>query len=206
MLEYRDFSCARGGVVIFSNLNKTIESGSKVVVSGPNGVGKTSLLRMTGGFIKPSSGILLYEKEEVRYGKSDFGFCFYSGNSSLCNGSMTVLENLTFWANSFSTVEMLNPIMEYLSLMPFRDMRYDYLSSGWKKRVSIAVLPLSDADVWLMDEPFTYLDNEASVLVSEMIMAKTDGGGIVIVASHDKSYIDSNYSIIDMSEYTSAAN
>jgi heme exporter protein A len=168
-LQMHDLACRRGGRTLFEGLSVSLAAGDAVFISGPNGIGKSSLLRLVAGLLEPSAGHV--ERE---------------GRLALALDRQQSLSSaLGYWARidgvPFSAVgESLRRMeIEHLAKVPVR-----MLSTGQRKRAAIARVIASGAAIWLLDEPASGLDT-ASIDRLEHVMAHhRTSGGIVVVTSH----------------------
>ena len=171
-LVLKELSFAYGNENVFENLSLTLESGNSYLISAPSGRGKTTLLRLIAGLIKPKSG------EIIGGGLGNVAFAFQESRlfpalSALQNAAVSApKENATKLLLSFGFLE------EDLLKMPSE------LSGGMKQRVSLVRALLSDAPILLLDEPFKELDDKIKEIVYEVIREKAKKR-IVILVSHD---------------------
>lgn len=182
-------SASRSGDRVFSGLSFTVEAGEALVVTGPNGVGKTTLLRIVAGLLKADSG-------RVRLEGSPAGIetiaeaCHYLGHGNGMKHELTVRENLDFW-RAFMAGGLLNDLSinacdaaAAVGLETTLHLPYGYLSAGQQRRIAMARLLVVRRPVWLLDEPTAALDAAAEARFVEMTDAHLAGGGIAVVATH----------------------
>lgn len=169
-LTASDLFCRRGDRLLFGGLNLRLESGGALHLVGPNGIGKTSLLRMLAGFIAPSPG----------------GIVTWQGSLGLVDGRPSLDEHLplgkalAFWAR----LDGGGGPLERLGLADLVDVPVRYLSTGQRKRAAFARLIGQQAANWLLDEPLNGLDSQGTALVEDLIAEHRAAGGTVVVASH----------------------
>lgn len=173
-LVLEDVACARGGRTLFNGLSLNLESGSAALVRGPNGVGKSSLLRLIAGLLEPAQGTV---------------HC--AGRIALADDHLALdmqkplARALTFWAkldggNAENVADALAAMMiSHLAQVPVR-----MLSTGQRKRATLARVIASGADIWLLDEPGNGLDKDALALLDIAMARHRVAGGIVVAASH----------------------
>lgn len=171
--------------VIFKNLSFTAMPGSLVVVEGANGSGKTCLLRMITGRIKPTSGKISWNNINIHKDICAFNSNIsYIGHNNSLKLEQTTLENLDFWCKFRGSEKLLVPTITCFRLESVLHSAVGSLSAGWQRRVELAKLLLSDVGLWLLDEPEINLDAEAKDLLLNIIESKIRSGCIVVVASH----------------------
>jgi heme exporter protein A len=186
MLQTMALSCERGGLRLFSDLGFALQAGGLLRVRGANGSGKTTLLRALAGLTRPASG-------EVRWRGNAIGDEYRSemlflGHAAAVKDELTVLENLDFSSRisglDVSEAERRNAL-ESLGIARLANLPARYLSQGQRKRAALARLPLSSVvPLWLLDEPFAALDDEAIARVSALCAAHLAAGGMLVLTSH----------------------
>lgn len=184
-LVANDLTIARGDNVLCLHVSFTISSGQILHIQGPNGIGKTTLMMMLAGLIPVPS----LDKTKLMWGDQtpEDWSVLYIGHLSGLNTGLSVRENLRFVQSLNSDSDAnLDMALNAVGLSGYEDITVSQLSSGQKRRVSLARLWLTDdADrLWLLDEPFTALDAVMASRVSERLMEHTKAGGRVILTSH----------------------
>jgi heme exporter protein A len=183
-----NISCIRGGRRLFSGLSFSLNPGEIIHLSGANGAGKTSLLRIMCGALPAAEGT-------IKWNDSDFlengmethstRFSFLPADDSSLKALETVLENLRFWAAFWGiSKDACLGVLDKTGLSNLKDTPVRYLSAGQKRRVGLARMVLKKAPLWLLDEPFNGLDPEAHDLFIKEMNAHCAGGGMAVVASH----------------------
>ena len=178
----------RGDRCLFKNLDFALETGESILVKGPNGSGKTSLLRAVAGLMDLEEGLVRWRGTPIRDARQDYASeLAWFAHRTGCKGDLTLIENLEFEAGlrRFSLARLAT-VLERLSLAAIRDLPFRSLSAGQQRRVGLARLLLSNATLWLMDEPFTNLDAAGQALTVELMNEHRERGGACMFASHQE--------------------
>jgi len=179
----RGVKCVRGGREIFSGLDFAAASGEAVAVTGPNGSGKTSLLRIVAGLLTSAAGSIDLEDGERELTVAEQAH--YLGHRDAMKPALSVLENLTFWWNflggeASSAAESLVAVgLDHAAHLPAA-----YLSAGQRRRLSIARLLAVRRPIWLLDEPTSALDAAGQSLFATLMRDHLVRGGLIIAATH----------------------
>ena len=182
-----DLSCQRGYNELFSNLSFELNSGEILRVSGANGSGKTSLLKILAGLNSAESGRLSINNNKV--GSFDYqSDIFYLGHLPALSPELHCKENLDYLTqlNSRSSDYVLG---EALTNVGLNNFEYEYaanLSAGQKRRVVLSALFITQSKVWLLDEPFSALDSDGINVIETQITKHCDYGGICILTTHQQ--------------------
>jgi heme exporter protein A len=168
-LVARDLACRRGDRVLFAGLSLDLEPGQALHVGGPNGIGKSSLLRILAGLLAPMAG----EVERL-------GAVALLDERPALDPHLPLGNALAFWARLDGTAA--NPAR--LDLDDLLDVPVRYLSTGQRKRAALVRLLGQQAPLWLLDEPLNGLDREAVGMVEALVAEHCAAGGICVIASH----------------------
>jgi heme exporter protein A len=187
MLTIENLSCMRSDRLIFSGLGFSLQSGALLLLKGPNGVGKTTLIRMIAGLLPIEQGNITWNNHPIKDNAEFKQDLMYIGHKSAVKVDSTVEENLRFWAKMYNTELLISAALKYFDLTKFKDAPAGQLSAGWQRRVALARLILAPSKLWLLDEPTNFLDDEAVILMASLIESRVTQGGIVIAASHTMS-------------------
>jgi heme exporter protein A len=181
-LEASDLVCVRGGREVFAGLNFAVASGETLLVTGRNGAGKSSLLRMIAGLVRTAGGRLTLTGGDPE--RTTPEQTHYLGHQDALKPSLTVAENLGFWTRYLGGGEPAGAALAAVGLEPLADLPAAYLSAGQRRRLSIARLVAVKRPIWLLDEPTSALDREAQEGLAELIYGHLAGGGLIVAATH----------------------
>ncbi|MEQ8355033.1 MAG: heme ABC exporter ATP-binding protein CcmA [Kiloniellaceae bacterium] len=187
--EGRSLHCRRGGRDVFAGLSFALPPGGALLLTGPNGSGKSSLLRLMAGLLKPAAGELLWDGQSIAATPEDHAArLHYLGHLDAVKPVLSVVENLRFWADlrgGGAAPEAANKTaLEEFALVELAAVPGRLLSAGQRRRLALARLIASPADLWLLDEPSVGLDHASAGRLAAAIAKHRAGGGRVVVATH----------------------
>jgi heme exporter protein A len=178
-----DLACRRGGRDVFAGVGFTLAAGQALAVTGRNGAGKSSLLRIVGGFLRPAGGRLWLEGGDPELTIAEQAH--YLGHQDAVKPSLSVAENLRFWIAFFSGgAGKVQDALESVGLGVIADLPAAYLSAGQRRRLSIARLVAIKRPVWLLDEPASTLDAGGRDRLAGFMQSHLTGGGLILAATH----------------------
>ncbi|MFK7938070.1 MAG: heme ABC exporter ATP-binding protein CcmA [Roseovarius sp.] len=173
MITLSDLCVARGGVAVLQDVSLTLSAGQALVLRGPNGIGKTTLLRTIAGLQPALSGKVSVDPDLLAY----------IGHADGIKSTLSVTENLTFWARVFGQSDITQALSAY-QLALLADRPAGMLSAGQKRRLGLARLLVTGRKLWILDEPTVSLDADAVAMFAETIHAHLAAGGAAIFATH----------------------
>jgi heme exporter protein A len=181
-LKADGLACTRGGREVFHGLSFSLAAGEAMVVTGRNGAGKSSLLRMIAGLVRISAGRLEFDG-----GAPDMSLaeqCHYLGHQDAMKPALSVGENLRFWTSFLGANRAVGPALDAVDLRLLADLPAAYLSAGQRRRLSIARLVAAPRPIWLLDEPTSSLDTPSQKKLTELMSSHLSGGGMIVAAAH----------------------
>ncbi|MEZ5779907.1 MAG: heme ABC exporter ATP-binding protein CcmA [Paracoccaceae bacterium] len=173
MLALHDVSVTRGGIAILDGISFMLGAGAALILRGPNGIGKTTLLRTVAGLQPPRAGSMDLPPEGTAY----------SGHADGLKATLTVSENLAFWARIYGQTDIA-PALGAMELEALRDRPAQNLSAGQKRRLGLARLLVTGRRLWLLDEPTVSLDAASVALFVASVRAHLAAGGAALMATH----------------------
>lgn len=187
MLEAADLRCERGGRVLFERLSFRLGAGEFLRVSGANGSGKTSLLRVLCGLLTPSRGSVRWKGEPVAALREEYARqLVYLGHAPAVKGDLTAEENLSIACTLAGVAASRDAVKSALARFALPDdVPVRRLSQGQRRRAALARLALSGAvPLWLLDEPFAALDAEGIERLGALLSGHAEKGGAIVFTTH----------------------
>jgi len=180
-LTLRDISCTRGGRVLIRELSLTLARGEIALVRGANGAGKSSLLRLIAGLLRPEGGSISWGDETVDAPLATQ--IHYLGHLDGLKPALTVRETLAFWGQLLGGDAIGAAISDW-QLSALADLPCGILSAGQRRRVALARLGVCARPIWLLDEPTGPLDEAGASLVAKAVKKHCSEGGVAVIATH----------------------
>ena len=188
MLKTANLSYKFDDKYIFSNLSFEFANDSVFKLVGDNGSGKSTLLKILSGIYKNYEGELSFPDDNL---------VFYSGHKTGLKNNLSPRENIYFDIRLPEiSHSQINSVLDKLDLIDHADIQSAYLSEGQKRKINLAILMLSTANLYLLDEPFNNLDRKTTIFLQEIFDMKINAGAKIIFSSHDRSSDD--FPLIDM--------
>lgn len=194
MLEIQSLECVRDDRLLFSELSFSVADAEVLQIEGPNGSGKTSLLRIICGLRLPEAGQVKWQGESIASNREDYyANMVYIGHLPCIKADLTVLENVRSLLDTRS-LALSNTIIEAalakVGLASYEDVLGKALSSGQRRRILLAFIELAQAKLWILDEPLTALDVQGVTLMESMILEHRQAGGSVVFTTHHGLQLD----------------
>ncbi|WP_372605330.1 heme ABC exporter ATP-binding protein CcmA [Actibacterium sp.] len=172
-MRVSDLACARGGVPVLDGVSFTLAAGQALFLRGPNGIGKTTLLRTVAGLQPALAGRVEVPPDSITYAAHADGL----------KATLTVRENLEFWSQIFGGPG-IDAALEAFNLNDLADRHAQNLSAGQKRRLGLARMLVTGRPIWMLDEPTVSLDRDSVKLFADAVQAHLTRGGAALIATH----------------------
>jgi len=186
-LEVERVHVWRGDRHVLKGVSLQLGSGELLHISGPNGTGKTTLMRVVCGLLRPEQGTVAWRGQSIAQVPEQYQAALaYASHEPALKGDLTALENLRFAVGLKRrvTAAELTAALERTGVAACADLPARVLSAGQRRRVAMARVLAMSASLWLLDEPFTNLDAAGALLMSGLLQAHVEGGGSALVVAH----------------------
>ncbi|MBH3423405.1 cytochrome c biogenesis heme-transporting ATPase CcmA [Pseudomonas gessardii] len=187
LLEAVALACERDLRMLFEHLELRLAGGDMVQVSGPNGSGKTSLLRLLAGLMQPTAGQVRLNDKPLQEQRTELARnLVWIGHAAGIKDVLSAEENLS-WLSALhhpATRESIWQALAAVGLKGFEDVPCHTLSAGQQRRVALARLYLDGPPLWILDEPFTALDKQGVAQLEEHLARHCEQGGMVVLTTH----------------------
>ena len=191
-LSVNNLSCQRGYNLLFENLSFELNSGEVLRISGQNGSGKTSLLKIIAGLNTPELGSIEFDQNQSNRETYQIE-TLYLGHYAALSSELSCIENLEYLTNL--NTEILSPnfhdALKEIGLENYEHEPAGNLSAGQKRRIALSLLFISQSKLWLLDEPFTALDSDGIKIIENQIEKHCANGGLCILTTHQDCNIKS---------------
>ena len=177
ILNLKGISVEKNDVCILEDINLEIKQGDFLNIYGSNGAGKTTLLKLLSGLSEPTAG-------EIKFNNDDFmDKVFILGHKNGIKLNLTVLENLQFISNN-QDIKKIKSVIEKYELTSKMNTLAKYLSHGQQKRVALMKAMINDYNVWLLDEPYSGLDQAGEEILDNILLNHIKNSGVAVITNH----------------------
>ena len=186
MIEISNLSFARGNFLIFKDVSFTVESGEVMILKGPNGKGKTTLLSNIIQLLDPLSGEVRYQGIKVDSYIASQSF-LYLGENHFAFDQLSLNQNIDYWLSIHNVTfdkKIRDQSIKYLFGELNLNKKFYQLSFGQKKKLQLLLLMLVNKPIWILDDPFNGLDNATIHKITKLLSKKVNSKGTIIIASH----------------------
>lgn len=191
--------------MLFENLALRLDRGDMLQISGPNGSGKTSLLRLLAGLMQPTSGEVLLNGQPLSSQRPELAHnLLWIGHAAGIKDLLTPEENLSWLCalHQPASHEAIWAALAAVGLRGFEDVPCHTLSAGQQRRVALARLYLDSPALWILDEPFTALDKQGVAQLEEHLANHCEQGGMVVLTTHHSlTRMPSGYRELDLGRW-----
>lgn len=190
MLKLVKLGCERDNRLLFTDLSIELLPGQLLQIEGANGSGKTTLLRVLAGLSSDYLGDICWRGEKLARVYADFRLStFYFGHKPAVKHELTPVENMHWRAglrNEVRSEQQIRKALDQVDLAGFEEVPCGHLSAGQQRRVALADLSVTDARLWILDEPFTAIDVHGVAWLESVLLRHINDDGIVVITSHQR--------------------
>lgn len=185
-LNVENLGCIRGERHLFDDLSITLNNSECVHVVGANGSGKTSLLRLICGISRIDTGDILYSGQSITGNREYFQDIAYIGHKDGLKNELTAAENLEYYQqlNGRADTKKVDAVLATMGILPCADLNTVKLSFGQRRRLAFARLLINRFPIWVLDEPFTGIDQAGRELIEQQCVAHLSAQGSIILTNH----------------------
>lgn len=205
LLQADDLACERDWRMLFEHLDLQLHAGDLLQISGPNGSGKTSLLRLLSGLMQPTAGQILINGKPLTEQRAELARnLLWIGHAAGIKDLLTPVENLAWLCALHRPAEStaIWQALDAIGLRGFEDVPCHTLSAGQQRRVALARLYLDSPPIWILDEPFTALDKQGVAQLEEHLAGHCERGGMIVLTTHHTlSRTPAGYRDIDLGQW-----
>lgn len=203
-MQVINLSCVRQQQLIFKNISFELKAGELLLVEGPNGTGKSSLLKLLSGIATPIAGQMIWQDKPIEKNIQEYQHALhYVAHTNGLKLGLTVKENILLQQQLTAQATFdISHVLHSLALTHKQDAIVSQLSAGQKRRVALAKLFLISKSLWLLDEPLTALDQHSQHFFIEQLQMHLHRGGIAIISTHqDKLLSELCHKRLNLADY-----
>jgi len=205
LLQADGLACERDWRMLFEHLDLQLHAGDMLQISGPNGSGKTSLLRLLSGLMQPTAGRVLINGQPLSEQRVELARnLLWIGHAAGIKDLLTPVENLSWLCALHRPAESpaIWQALQSVGLRGFEDVPCHTLSAGQQRRVALARLYLDSPPIWILDEPFTALDKQGVAQLEAHLAEHCERGGMIVLTTHHTlSRTPAGYRDIDLGQW-----